>query len=131
MAGDVSRLRRITRKKMFRDDALVDGIDRPATPVFADAIERLVAAPAPPPEGAPWWGYGVRLIVLTGAAVGVVGAWLHGPDPLRRARRVVHHTHKVIDRARARTSSRMRRRAKRAGKQWQKSVVKPLKARWS
>lgn len=111
------------------------GIDRPATPVFADAIERVAAAPAPLPEGEPWWGYGVRPIVLTGAAVGAVGAWLHRPDPLkpvrRGVRRAMHHTQKAIDRARTRTSSRMRRRAKLAGKRWQKSVVKPLKARWS
>ena len=110
------------------------GIDRPATPVFADAIERLATASPPQPQKEPWWAYGVRPVVFTGALVGVVGAWLHRPDPLkpmrRRVRKVLHHMGKSVERARARASSRMRRRAKLAGKRWQKSVMKPLRARW-
>lgn len=109
------------------------GIDLPATPVFADAIERLTTEPAPEPKGEPWWGYGVRSVVLAGAAVGGVGAWLDRPDPMRPVRRYVrrtaHHARKAVERTRARTVSRMRRSAKLAGKRWQKSVVKPLKAR--
>jgi len=111
------------------------GIDRPATPVFADAIERLAAAPSPEPKVEPWWGLSLRPIVLGGALIGGVGAWLARPDPMRSVRRyvrrAVHRMRKVFERARARTSSRMRRRAKLAGKRWKKLVVKPLKARWS
>jgi len=111
------------------------GIDLPATPVFADAVERLAAAAAPRPKGQPWWGYGVRPVVLSGALVGFVGNWLHRPDPLKPVRRhvsrVVRHRRKAIERVAAKASSRTQRRVKLVRKRWQKSVVKPMKARWS
>ena len=107
------------------------GLERPATPIFADAIERLAAAPSPRPEGEPWWACGVRPIVLAGALVGAVRAWLNRPEPLKPVRKRVHkvayRTQKAIDRAAARASSRISRQARLASKQWQRSVVKPLK----
>ena len=109
------------------------GVDRPATPIFADAVERLAAMPAPRPEPVPAWAYAARPLVWTGAAVGAIGGWMKRPEPFRpvtkRVRKVVYRTQKAISRAAARTSARVRRRAKLAGKQWQKSVLKPLRAR--
>jgi predicted small integral membrane protein len=40
------------------------GIDRPATPIFADAVARLCATPPSPPERAPVWRHAVRPVVL-------------------------------------------------------------------
>ena len=111
------------------------GVDRPATPIFADTIERLAASPAPRPVLEPWWGYAVRPFLLAAALIGAVGAWLMRPEPLKpvrkRVRKLVYRTQKAIGRITARTSSRVRRSTKFVGKQWQKSVVKPLRARRS
>jgi hypothetical protein len=41
------------------------GVERPATPVFVDAVERLAAAPAPAAIAAPVAGYAVRPLLLT------------------------------------------------------------------
>ncbi len=67
-------------------------------------------------------------------------SWLSRPHPLafvrrrlrtatRRTEKAVTRTRKGIRKASSLTASRLRRRAKLAGKQWQKSVVKPLRAR--
>jgi hypothetical protein len=116
------------------------GIDRPATPIFADTIERLQAQPAPVSQGAPLWGLAVRPVVLGGAGVQAAVSWLSRPDAFawahRYLRTATHRTEKVVSRTRkgvrkasSLTASRMRRQAKLAGKQWQKSVIKPLRAR--
>jgi hypothetical protein len=112
------------------------GIDRPATPIFVDTIERLGAAAAPRPISTPLWAYAVRPLVLAGALVQDVATWF-GADPGRsrvrnavhRARKTVHRRGKDIRKATTVASSRVKRRAKLAGKQWQKTVVKPLRAR--
>lgn len=91
------------------------GIDRPATPVFVDAIERLAAAPAPAPEPPPAWGFALRPLVLAAAVPGGIGAWLARPEPLKTIRKRLQ---KFTYRTR-----------KTASKRWQKSVVKPLRAR--
>jgi hypothetical protein len=44
------------------------GVDRPATPVFADAVERLAARPAPAPRPAPLWAPLLRPVALALAA---------------------------------------------------------------
>ena len=91
------------------------GIDRPATPVFVDAIERLAAAPAPRPEAPPAWRYALRPLILAAAVPGGIGAWLTRPDPLKAMRKRLQ---KLTYRSR-----------KTASRRWQKSVVKPLRAR--
>jgi hypothetical protein len=91
------------------------GIDRPATPIFVDAVERLGAASAPSPQHAPTWGYFLRPVVLAAAVpAGIIG-WLARPDPLKSVRKWWHQ------------STYHRRKA--ATKWWQKSVVEPLRAR--
>ena len=111
------------------------GIERPATPIFVDTIERLAAAPAPRPSSTPAWSPLVRPILLAGGVVGAIGAWLSQPEPLapikRRFEKRTHRSRKKLTRARAVASTRVRRGVKLAGKQWQKSVVKPLRARRS
>ena len=108
------------------------GVDRPATPIFADTIERLAAAPAPAPQSDPVWAYPMRAVVLAGAAFGALGGWVAHPEPLKPIRKRLGKTagraRKVMGKAAAVASQRLRRRAKMAGKQWQKSVVKPLRA---
>jgi hypothetical protein len=91
------------------------GIDRPATPMFVDAVERLAAAPAPEPQRAPVWGYFLRPVVLAAAVPAAIAGWLARPDPWKPMRRRWHQ------------STYHRRKA--ATKWWQKSVVKPLRAR--
>jgi hypothetical protein len=65
------------------------GLERPATPIVVDAIERLVAAPAPAPQAAPAWGVFVQPVLLVvGAASGVVG-WVSHPELVPRLRKRV------------------------------------------
>ena len=87
------------------------GIDRPATPVFVDAVERLAAAPAPQPQPAPSWGFAVRPLLLAAAVPGGIAGWATRPDPLKSLRKRLYRTRKT------------------ASKKWQKSVIKPLRAR--
>jgi hypothetical protein len=91
------------------------GLDRPATPIFVEAIERLAAAPAPAPVPAPAWGALVRPFLLAAAIPGGIGAWLARPDPLKRLKK--------------RWQQSTNRSRKAAAKWWQKSVVKPLQTR--
>jgi hypothetical protein len=109
------------------------GLERPATPIFADAIERLAQMPAPAPQGAPWWGPLLRPLLLVAALPVPIVDWVRRPDrmaPMRkRAQKTGYRTRKSVGRAAALTSSRVRRSARTWGKRWQKAVVKPLRAR--
>ncbi|MSO83548.1 MAG: hypothetical protein EXQ53_09685 [Acidobacteria bacterium] len=111
------------------------GLERPATPIFVDTIERLAATPAPPAESAPPWAPALRPVILAASAVAAAVDWFQRPDPLasmrKRLHMATHRARKAIGRTAARVSNRATRRAKLAGKQWQKQVVKPLKARRS
>ena len=91
------------------------GIDRPATPIFVDAVERLAQAPAPMPQASPAWAPLMRLVVLIVAVPGGVVGWLAKPDPLKPLRKWWNQA--------------TYRRRKAATKWWQKSIVKPLRAR--
>jgi hypothetical protein len=91
------------------------GIDRPATPVFVDAVERLAAAPAPVRQMPPVWGGLVRPVMLAAALPAAVVDWCARPDPLKPMRK--------------RWQQLTYRRRKAATKWWQNSVVKPLRAR--
>ena len=108
------------------------GIERPATPIFVDAIERLAGERAAPPQSTPVWTYVLRPPVLTASAFAAAVDWLRH-DPFKPARRrlgrIGHRARKASRRMAAAASSRVRRRAKLVGKQWQRSVVKPLRTR--
>ena len=104
------------------------GVDRRATPIFADTIEHLAASPRPQPQTTPPWA---------------PGAWrdshgigrgrrrrLAAAQPLKPVHRALekagHRSKKTVVRTLAVARERVKRRAKLIGKQWQKSVVKPL-----
>ena len=107
------------------------GIDRPATPIFVDAIERLAASAAPAPRHTTALDYALRPVVLGAAAPAGAAAWLSRPDPLatfrKRARKTLHRSRKSLGKAASVTASRAQRTAKIAGKQWRKTIVKPLR----
>lgn len=102
------------------------GIDRPASPIFVDTIERLAAAPAAQPRSAPVWASALRPVLLGAAVVGVVGAWLRRPEPLKWLRKRVG---KMTYRVRKRTGRVVTIASDRVVKQWRKLVIKPLRAR--
>ena len=73
-------------------------------------------------------------LILTASAVAAVVDWVrHKPlKPLNRTlEKAAHRSKKTVVRTAAIARERIRRRAKLVGKQWQKSVVKPLRARRS
>jgi hypothetical protein len=76
------------------------GVDRPATPIFVDRIERLAAAPLPAPLPPPAWLHPARLVLLAA----VVPVWLVDRlgDPAAAAK--------------------FRKRAGKAGSRWRKSL---------
>jgi len=82
------------------------GVNRPATPIFADAVEQLGASPAPRAQDTPLWSYALRPVLLAAAAPAPIVNWLHKPASLSRVRK------------------RTRDWAKVASKRWQKSVAK-------
>jgi hypothetical protein len=105
------------------------GLERPATPIFVDTIERLAAQPAPAPQPMPLWAHLLRPIVLAGAAGAAAGGWLQRPHPtrrlLRRGRKLTARARKRLGRT---TRLAVNRGAKQA-KQWRESVLRPLRER--
>jgi hypothetical protein len=99
------------------------GIDEPATPIFADTVERFAATPAPAPRPAPAWAYLLRPLVLVGALVAVLGVWLQRPQPvkwlLRRLQKSSWSTTKRVGRT-------ARLTVHRGAKQWRKVMLKLL-----
>jgi hypothetical protein len=65
------------------------GVERPATPIFVDAVEALAAAPAPAPDPAPAWRHVVRPLLLAVTIPVVVDNWIRHPDSLPRLRKQV------------------------------------------
>jgi hypothetical protein len=63
------------------------GAARPATPMFAEAIERLGDAPAPTPRRAPAWRHVVRPLLLVAALPAIVVDRVTDPSPFVRARK--------------------------------------------
>jgi hypothetical protein len=117
------------------------GIDRPATPIFADALEGLAAAPAPVPVWPPAWGVALRPLILAASLPQSVATWVKKwrkkvgkPSRLivrgaRRASRGARSATKELSKAGRHASAWLRWGAKVAGKRWQKVVVKPLRPR--
>jgi hypothetical protein len=108
------------------------GVDRPATPIFADTIERLAASPQPARHAMPIWAPAAWPAILSASAIAALVDWARR-KPLRRVHRKVekaaHRTKKSGARSAAIANERLTRRAKLAAKRWHKSVVKPLRAR--
>jgi hypothetical protein len=108
------------------------GVDRPATPIFVETVERFAAAPRPTARAMPWWAPALWPAILSISAVAAVVDWGRRRPfkPTRRAiEKISHRTKKAVVRSAAVARERMKRRAKLAGKRWQKSVVKPIRAR--
>ena len=109
------------------------GVGRPATPVFADAVERLAAAAAPAPEPAWRWAPIVRPLVLAAAAPVPLVTWATRPEARsrvkKRVQRAASRGRKQLVRTVTVTTDRLRRTARVWSKRWQKMVVKPLRAR--
>lgn len=82
------------------------GFERPATPVFAETVERLRAAPAPAPEAAPGWRHLVRPLLLAVALPAV-----------------------VVDRNKKMSPAKLRKRADAAVRRARKRITK-TRARW-
>jgi hypothetical protein len=105
------------------------GLDRPATPIFVDSVERLAAAAAPAPQATPVTTYLLRPVVLGGALIGMIGAWVQRPHPvrwlLRRSRKMTRRTTKRVGRTARLTAHRGAKQAK----QWREIVLRPLRAR--
>ena len=103
------------------------GLQRPATPIFVDVVERFAAAPAPAPQPTPVWAYVVRPAVLAGALIAAIGIWLERPHPirwlLRKSQKVTWSTTKRVGRTARLT---VHRGAKQA-KHWRKTVLRPLR----
>jgi hypothetical protein len=110
------------------------GLDRPATPIFADAIQRLAAGPAPQPEAAPLWRFAVQPLLLAAAAPAAIVAWFAEPDSFkptrRRLRKRRHQLGKTMNRFTSVVSRHARSSTKMLARHWEKSVVKPLRARF-
>jgi hypothetical protein len=114
------------------------GLERPATPIFANAIERLGQLPVRHPSPPPVWTYPLRVPLLAAALPQAALTWvdaMNGPTR-KRLRVALHRLRKVaggrggeIRNAVSAGRSGLRRRVRIAGKQWQKSVIKPLRAR--
>jgi hypothetical protein len=89
------------------------GVDRPATPVFVNAVEALAAGPAPAPEPASAWRHLVRPLLLIATVPVVIDNWIRDPAVLVKLRKQV--------------SSWSKRGAKRVSKarhRWKKYVQK-------
>lgn len=108
------------------------GVDRPATPIFADTVERFAASPKPSPQSTSWWAPALWPVIMSISAVAAFVDWARRRPfkPTRRAiEKASYRARKAVVRSVAIARERMKRRAKLAGKRWQKSVVKPMRAR--
>jgi hypothetical protein len=102
------------------------GIDRPATPVFADTIERFAATPRPAARPAPAWAAVLRPLLLAGALAEVTTVWAQRPHPVRW---LVRKAQKRSWNATKKVGRTARMTVHRGVKQWRKIVLKPLRAR--
>jgi hypothetical protein len=81
------------------------GTSRPATPIFADAVERVSRGPTPQPEGPPWWRHLMRPLVLVAALPALVERGTFRSELTRarkRANGAIHRTRKRLATAGAR-----------------------------
>jgi hypothetical protein len=103
------------------------GIERPATPIFVDTIERLASAPAPAPRSAPVLAAVWRPVLLALAAPVPLAARLPGLSlaPLRRQWDVFfYRTGKRVTRTVVLTKDRSRRVVRGVAKLWNRSRLR-------
>jgi hypothetical protein len=114
-----------------------NGLERPATPIFVDAIERFAATLAPQSESPSVWRFFVQPVLLTAAVPAGIVRWFTQPDPFKPLRRYfqkrTYRTRKTVNRLSELLSRRARSSRKTIGRHWEKSVLKPLRAarRWT
>ena len=104
------------------------GVERPATPVFADAIERLGARPAPAPRPLPAWAPLLRPVALLLAAPVALTNTLARTATRQRLRRRAdgawRRTRKQVVRTGGLARSRVLRALQTAGKRWRRTVMR-------
>ena len=109
------------------------GKDRPATPIFADTVEGLGAAPAPRPEAAPVWSYALRPVVIAAALPAAVVRGFGTPDSRKLARKrtlgTVRRARRALRKRVTDAGRRVRRAARGAGKRLHRSLVKRQRAK--
>jgi hypothetical protein len=96
------------------------GMDRPATPIVADAIERLGQRGPTSAVTVPVWAYAIRPVLLASGALSAAVTQLSRPDPLgplmKRLRHRVHRGSKASRRLYGITADRVRRSGRRLAK---------------
>ena len=89
----------------------------------------LVSPVVPAPQATPVTTYLLRPVVLGGALIGMIGAWVQRPHPvrwlLRRSRKITRRTTKRVGRTARLTAHRGAKQAK----QWREIVLRPLRDR--
>ena len=105
------------------------GVDRPATPIFVDTVERFATGPVLAPQPTPIWTYLLRPVLFAGAFVAMVGAWLHRPHPIRWLMRSGRKRTRRTARRVGRTARLTVHRGAKQAKQWREVVLRPLRAR--
>jgi hypothetical protein len=65
------------------------GVDRPATPIFVDAVEALASGPAPAPEKAPASRHVVRPLLLLATLPVVIDGWIRDPASVVKLRKQI------------------------------------------
>jgi hypothetical protein len=109
------------------------GVDRPATPVFADVIERLGATPAPGPRPAPAWALLLRPLVLALAAPAAIVNGVGRSETRNRLRRRAdgawRRWRKTVARTAGLAGGRVRRMFQTAGKRLSRSLLRFQRAR--
>jgi hypothetical protein len=89
------------------------GVERPATPIFVDAVEALAASPAPQPEAAPASRYLLRPLLLAATVLIVIDNWVRDPASLVKLRKELRSW-----------SKRSAKRMSKARHRWKKYVQK-------
>jgi hypothetical protein len=104
------------------------GIERRATPLFADAVERLAALPAPAPRPVPPWAPLLRPVVLALAAPVAIVDRLGRSETRNRLRRRAdgawRRTKKGIVRTGGLARGRLLRVLHTTGKRWRRTVMR-------
>ncbi|HEY3092931.1 MAG TPA: hypothetical protein VGJ52_07530, partial [Vicinamibacterales bacterium] len=96
------------------------GVSRPATPIVADAVERLGQRGRAAAVTVPVWAYALRPVLLASGALSAAVAELSRPDPfaplMKPLRQRMHRGAKASRRLYAITGDRLRRSARRLAK---------------
>jgi hypothetical protein len=102
------------------------GLGRPATPLFADAVERLAAAPAPAAETQPRWSVPVRAVLLLASLPELVVPWFQGAEEVTRVRkrtsRLTRRGRRAVARTMESAGRRLRTEKKAWSKRWQRAI---------